>query len=290
MGKRNRIAISNGRVRVATCVLLLSIGVVVAVPYAKRVSQRLVGPYDAPLRNAEVSQTKSPDKPKLVEPAQSGGPYDLSPNVIAGGGGASSGGNFTINGTVGEVSASNLQSGGAFTLSGGFWNMVSASSATSTPTPTPSPTSTPTPTPTPTPTATPTPLPTPTGFQLLLDASGPDPNQAAALDSELLLRDPFFVINPANVLNQSADPNTRVIVFVAGQQVLTGDTVVVELLDGQQQIYDVSAEYVGLVPNQNFYQVVFGLPNTLAAGTSVIRVMIVNRSLNTNTATIRIRT
>jgi hypothetical protein len=48
------------------------------------------------------------------------GPADR--NVIAGGGGASSGGNFTVDATVGEPIASSTQSGGAFTVGDGYWN------------------------------------------------------------------------------------------------------------------------------------------------------------------------
>ena len=75
------------------------------------------------------------------------GPID--PHVIAGGGGTSTGGSFSESGTIAEVSASNTQSGGQFTLNGGFWNTLAGSSASGTPTPTPPPTPTPSPTPTP---------------------------------------------------------------------------------------------------------------------------------------------
>ena len=65
----------------------------------------------------------------------------INPYVIAGGGGTSEGvsasGTFTLDGTLGEVSASNTQSGGSFTLDGGFWNVVDGVSGTPTPTPTP---------------------------------------------------------------------------------------------------------------------------------------------------------
>ena len=52
---------------------------------------------------------------------QTSGQFDLSRNVIAGGGGTSAAGNFRIDGTVGEVSASNSQSGGSFTVAGGSY-------------------------------------------------------------------------------------------------------------------------------------------------------------------------
>ena len=69
----------------------------------------------------------------------------VDPHVIAGGGGASSGGSITVAGTIGEFSASQPMSGGSMTVTGGFWSSSAASA--STPTPTPTPTSTPTPTP-----------------------------------------------------------------------------------------------------------------------------------------------
>lgn len=53
--------------------------------------------------------------------AQWGGGYDLTWNTFDGGGGASTGGAFTLRGTAGQPDAGTL-SGGAYTLSGGFWH------------------------------------------------------------------------------------------------------------------------------------------------------------------------
>src|SRR5258706_8840568 len=58
------------------------------------------------------SQSQQPGAPQAV------GPIDR--NVIAGGGGTSTGGNFRVDGTIAETSASNAQSGGAFSEKGGF--------------------------------------------------------------------------------------------------------------------------------------------------------------------------
>jgi hypothetical protein len=55
--------------------------------------------------------------------AQSLGPID--PYVIAGGGGSSSGGNFALDGTIGQAAAGALMSGSTYSLSSGFWNTVS---------------------------------------------------------------------------------------------------------------------------------------------------------------------
>jgi hypothetical protein len=65
-------------------------------------------------------------------PPHSSGPIatqalgSIDRRVIAAGGGTSTGGNIRIDGTVGEVSASQTQSGGQFTLNGGFWNTLTS--------------------------------------------------------------------------------------------------------------------------------------------------------------------
>ncbi|QQS32183.1 MAG: carboxypeptidase regulatory-like domain-containing protein [Acidobacteriota bacterium] len=64
--------------------------------------------------------------------AQTGGPYDLSHNVIAGGGGSNStGGTFSISGTVGQHAAGVSSGGTPFDLHGGFWfqNLAPTSAA-----------------------------------------------------------------------------------------------------------------------------------------------------------------
>lgn len=54
--------------------------------------------------------------------AQSGGTFDLSHNVFAGGGGSeSTGANFKLDGSVGQSIAGTTSTGGAFSLHGGFW-------------------------------------------------------------------------------------------------------------------------------------------------------------------------
>ena len=53
--------------------------------------------------------------------AQSGGGCVISGSTIDGGGGPSAGGNFSLNGTVGQPDAGIAQTVGGFTLAGGFW-------------------------------------------------------------------------------------------------------------------------------------------------------------------------
>jgi hypothetical protein len=65
--------------------------------------------------------------------AQSGGGFNLGWSSINGGGGVSSGGEFTLRGTVGQPDADVL-SGGGYTLAGGFWErLVSGSVVVSPP-------------------------------------------------------------------------------------------------------------------------------------------------------------
>jgi hypothetical protein len=134
---------------------------------------------------------------------------------------------------------------------------------------------TPTPTPTSSPSPTPTPLGTATSLQLLLDQSGPGVDQAVALDSVLHIRDQFTVQNGSAFFNSAADKNTRVMIFVSNLQMAQNEpssNVVINLVDSNNESYDVVAEDVRQVPNFQFSQVIFRLPNALAAGTCAIKV------------------
>jgi hypothetical protein len=50
--------------------------------------------------------------------------YDISWYKIAGGGGTSTNGSYSLSGTIGQVDAGTM-SGGAYTLAGGFWGIFS---------------------------------------------------------------------------------------------------------------------------------------------------------------------
>ena len=52
--------------------------------------------------------------------AQTGGGFDLSWFSVDGGGGTSGGGDFTLDGTIGQPDAGNELKGGAFAVTGGF--------------------------------------------------------------------------------------------------------------------------------------------------------------------------
>lgn len=51
--------------------------------------------------------------------------YSIVWHTIAGGGGTSSGGNYTVNGTIGQHSTA-VMSGGAYSVTGGFWGIIAA--------------------------------------------------------------------------------------------------------------------------------------------------------------------
>ena len=110
-----------------------------------------------------------------------------------------------------------------------------------------------------------------------------------ALDSLLFTRDPFPVVN-VNYLLTRSDHNTRVVLFVTKLQLAPGEVssaVVVDLLDSSNVSFHVPAEDVRAVPNFDFTQVIFRLPDNLAAGECVVQVTAHGQV--TNTGTIRIR-
>jgi hypothetical protein len=51
--------------------------------------------------------------------------YSVEWHKIAGGGGASSGGNYSVSGTIGQHDAGGPMTGGNYSLTGGFWALIS---------------------------------------------------------------------------------------------------------------------------------------------------------------------
>jgi hypothetical protein len=79
-------------------------------------------------------------------------------------------------------------------------------------------------------------------------------------------------------------------VFVRNLQLAQGEppsSVIVNLIDANNQIHDVPAESVRLVPDTDFVQVVFRLPDTLAAG--MCNVTIKAHGQTSNAGTLRIK-
>ena len=124
---------------------------------------------------------------------------------------------------------------------------------------------------------------------LMLEDSGPAPQQAAAFESFLLTRDPFRVESIADWANLPAGQNTLVMIFAQNLRLNQGETaaaVIVNLVDGNNQIFDVTAADVRAVPNTDLTQVVFRLPDALAPGTC--KVTIKAHGQASNMGTIRI--
>jgi hypothetical protein len=54
----------------------------------------------------------------------SGQSYSIDWYKIAGGGGTSTNGNYSVSGTIGQADASGAMSGGNYSLTGGFWSLI----------------------------------------------------------------------------------------------------------------------------------------------------------------------
>ena len=126
-------------------------------------------------------------------------------------------------------------------------------------------------------------------LELALEQSGPNPNQAAAIDTLLALRDPFKLTIPEYYTG--TDRNTRVALYARGLQLNPGEPpsfVFIRLTSTSSifNIFEVPAEDVRALPNSDLTQVVFRLPDNLPPGT--YEVFIRAHGLITNTGTIRI--
>ncbi len=121
------------------------------------------------------------------------------------------------------------------------------------------------------------------GLKLLLESSGPNVNQAAAIDALLFLRDPFRVISQAEWWNLGTDQNTRLIVFAANLTLNSGESasaVIVTLTGSNGQLHDIAAEDVRSVPNSSFTQVTFRLPDSLPTGNCLITLKVHGQTSN----------
>ena len=124
---------------------------------------------------------------------------------------------------------------------------------------------------------------------LVLEESGTAPERAAAFESLLFTRDPFKVKSVADWFNLPPGQNTLVIIFAQNLRLNQGETasdVVVHLVDGNNQSFDVPAADVRAVANVDLTQVLFRLPDALAPGTC--KVTIQAHGQTSNMGTIRI--
>jgi hypothetical protein len=124
---------------------------------------------------------------------------------------------------------------------------------------------------------------------LILEELGPAAQQAAAFDSLLLIRDPFHVKRIDGWFNFPAGENTFLLIFAQNLRLNQGETssnVIVNLVDGNNQNFDVPASDVRAIPNVDLTQIVFRLPDALAPGTC--KVTIKAHGQTSNMGTIRI--
>jgi hypothetical protein len=117
--------------------------------------------------------------------------------------------------------------------------------------------------------------------------SSPISNEVAAVDSVLSLSGPFPVVNAADLLNLQSDRNTRVMIFVLNLPAIQSPSVIVNLVDSNNQSHDIPAEDVRPVQGTDLAQIVFRLPNNLPVGVCFVRVRALGQT--TNAGVIRIR-
>lgn len=124
--------------------------------------------------------------------------------------------------------------------------------------------------------------------QLVIETSGPNPNQLAAIESILSLRDPFAPHRVETWLNLGADQNTRVMVFAANLRLNSSEnsSAVTITLNGNSQTYQLAAEDVRLLRESDYAQITFRLPDGITAG--AYTVTIAAHNLTSNSGVIRI--
>ena len=124
---------------------------------------------------------------------------------------------------------------------------------------------------------------------LILEESNPAPQQVAALESVYFTRDPFRVESISAAFSPVPGQRTIVMLFAQNLRLNQGETVsnvLINLVDGNNQSFDVPATDVRAVPNVDLTQVLFLLPDGLAPGTC--KVTIKAHGQASNTGTIRI--
>ena len=122
--------------KLALLFLLVALGITT---YAFSASEQSLLLGVAPGPQPTASQIVLPESHTAVELSQQqltapSAQFAVSQNVIAGGGGTSTGGGLRLEGTVGQPAMGNTSSNGQFSETGGFWPGQSEVSPTATPT------------------------------------------------------------------------------------------------------------------------------------------------------------
>jgi len=123
-------------------------------------------------------------------------------------------------------------------------------------------------------------------LELVLEESGPNPGQAAVLDSILAVRDPFRIVGIPEWMTTGIDRNTRVVLFARNLQLNPGESsaaVIVRFTGSNNQIFEVPAQDVRPVANSDLTQVTVRLPDNLAPGTCTVFIRAHTRTSNTGT-------
>ncbi|HEU4872435.1 MAG TPA: SBBP repeat-containing protein [Pyrinomonadaceae bacterium] len=121
---------------------------------------------------------------------------------------------------------------------------------------------------------------------LILEESGPSPNQAAALDQLLGLRDPFSIVTIPEWFVMGPDRNTRVVLFARNLQLNPGEAasaVIVRLQSSTFQLFDLPAQDVRPIPGTEFTQVIIRLPDNVAPGMCTLTIRAHTRISNSGT-------
>ena len=226
-------------------VILLCLAIATSLANTRLAQQKPAG--SSALKNAEERTLNT-----FVQPQETSPQFDLSRNVIAGGGGSSTAGTLKVEGTIGQSAAGTTMTGGQFSQTSGFWQPLSGVM----PTPSPSPTATPTPTPTP------TPFPTPSAPVIFI-AEGTI-NQAATIDSVTFVRSPFSILTDRNF---SQDHHRRLLIFTSNLGLNQPDA---SILTVQAAGFTLTVEFVGMVSGVTGLDasfIIVRLPDGLPAGT-----------------------
>jgi hypothetical protein len=112
-------------------------------------------------------------------------------------------------------------------------------------------------------------------MQLVMVEPASQPSLAAALDSMLQTRDPFRLVNPANLLSRGSDLRTRLHLLVSYLRLSPGEgtsAVTAEAMDEANNIYTLEVEDVRDVPNTALSQVTVRLSESLPNGKILLRV------------------
>src|SRR4030095_107049 len=116
----------------------------------------------------------------------------------------------------------------------------------------------------------------------------PNTDVAIALDSVLILRDPFFF---TSTLNFSLDQRTRIMLFVRNIELLPSENssaVTVRAENAQLNVFPLTVEHVSPLPDVDFSQVVVRFPDNLPTGQSLF-VSLTLRGQTSNKARITMR-